>query len=160
MLQTQRQVVRHDDMGYICCSIGTHDTHRTGEDNQHGHNGQHAEYLGQYQIAGGVDSHDVEGVNLLGDAHGAYLRGYVRPHLACQDETHNRAGKLKQHDFTRRIARHPTWHPRRLDVQLHLNTNHRSDEERNEQHDTNGVDTQLRHLLYILLPKHAETLWY
>ena len=122
-------------------AVGTDNTHGTGENDQQGHDGHHAENLGQNQVAGRVDTHDIQRVNLLCYTHSAYLRGNVRSYLAGEYQTHDAAGEFQQHDFTRCIAAHPTGHPRRLDVQLHLDADNGTDEERDKQHNADGVDT-------------------
>ena len=99
-----------------------------------------AHNLRQYQITGGVDTHDLQGVNLLCHPHGANLRGDVRTNLSRQDQTHDRTGELQQHDLTGGVARDPAGHPWTLDVQLHLNTDDSTDEEGYQQYNTYGVD--------------------
>ena len=53
---------------------------------KHRHEQQEAYHLGKYQEVGRVDTHYIEGVDLLGDTHGAYLGRDVGAHLTCQDE--------------------------------------------------------------------------
>ena len=72
------------------------------------------------EVAGRVDTHDLQGINLLGDAHRTDFRGDVRPHLSCQNQAHDGTGKLQEHDFTCGVAADPTRHPWTLDVKLHL----------------------------------------
>ena len=140
--------------------VGSQDAGGRGEDDQTGHDGEHAHDLGQDEVTGGVDAHDLQGVDLLGDAHRAQLGGDVRPYLACQDETHDGRGELEQQDLSCDIAADPPGHPGALDVELHLDADDGSDEERDEQYDADGVDTQLRHLLNIRLEEHTHALWH
>ena len=142
-----------------CRAIGTDDTHARTEDDEERHDGDQSQNLRQDEVAGRVDTHDVEGINLLGNTHGAQLGGDVGPHLAGKDQTHDARRELQEHDFTSSVTRNPSRHPRTLDVQFHLDTDDRTDEERDEEHDADGVDTQLGHLLDILLKEHAHTLW-
>ena len=142
-------------MPHVGRAVGTQDAHAAGEDDQEGHDGEHTGNLGQYEVACRVDAHDFQGVNLLRDAHGAQLGGNVRADFSGQDETHDAAGELEQHNLARGVTCHPAGHPRTLDVELHLDANHGTYEERDEQHDADGVDTQLGHLLDILFPEHA-----
>ena len=73
MLQTKGEVIGRHDMSDIGCTIGSYDTHTTGENNQDGHDGEQTENLWQDEIAGGVDAHNLQGINLLGDTHSTYL---------------------------------------------------------------------------------------
>ena len=158
MLQSQRQVVGGHDMADIRCGVGTHDTHCRGEDHEERHDADHTHDLRKDEVAGRVDAHDLESINLLGDAHRANLRGDVRSHLSSQDETHDRARELEEHDLTRGVARYPAGHPGALDIQLHLDADNGAYEERDEQDDANGVDTELRHFLDVLLEEHPHAL--
>ena len=47
---------------------------------------------------------------------------------------------------------------RTLNVQLHLYADDRTDEERDEQDNADGVDAKLGHLRDVTLPEHTETL--
>ena len=89
VLQTKRQIVGRHDVAYVSRAVSTHDAHAAGEDDEERHNGEHAENLWKNKVTSRVDTHDVEGIYLLGDAHRPYLRGDVAAHLACQDETHD-----------------------------------------------------------------------
>ena len=137
--------------------IGAHDAGKDAQGDEHGHDGQHAQNLGQDKVARGVDTHDVEGVNLLRDAHGAQFRRDVRPDLSCQNQAHDARRKLQQHDFARRIAHHHPRHPRTLDVQLDLQTDDGTDEERDDEHQADAVVAQLEHLGDVLLVEHTPT---
>ena len=150
VLQTQCQVVGREDMSHVGGGVGADDAHGRTEDDEEGHEGDQSHYLGQDEVAGGVDAHDVKGVDLLGDAHRTEFRGDVRPHLTGQYQAHDARGELQQHDFSGGVSRHPARHPGALDVQFHLDTDHGADEEGDEQYDADGVDAQLRHLLDVL----------
>ncbi len=154
-----REILRGHHVTHERRGIGTDDAQSGGEDDEERHDGHQAENLRQDEVGSRVDAHDVEGIDLLRHAHRAELRGNVRPDLTREDQTHDRRGELEEHDLTRHIARHPMRHPRTLDVDLHLNAYHGSDEETDEQHDADGVDTELRHLLDIAFGKHAQALW-
>ena len=145
-------------MADIGCAVGAEDAHGRREDDVDGHNGEQSQNLRQDEVAGGVHAHDIKGVDLLGDTHGAYLRCNVRAYLSSEYKAHDATGELQKHDFAGGIAGHPAWHPRTLDVHLHLDADDGTDEERDEQHDADGVDAQLGHLLDVLLPEHAEAL--
>ena len=56
------------------------------------------------------------------------------------------------------VARHPSGHPRALDVELHLYADDGAEAEGDEQHDGYGVDAQLHHLAHVAFPEHAQTL--
>ena len=86
------------------------------------------------------------------------IKGDVRPHLARKNKTHDRRRKLEQHDLSCYIARDKLGHPRAGNVQLDLNTNYRTDEKRDKQHYADGVNTQGRHFLQVLLHEHSHTL--
>ena len=45
-----------------------------------------------------------------------------------------------------------------MDVELHLDTYHSTNEETDEQHNADGVHSEGRHLLDVLLEKHSESL--
>ena len=158
MLQSGREVFGSDDMADIGRGVGSHHAQRGREDHEEGHDRHQAEYLRQDEVVGRIDTHDLQGVDLLRDAHRAQLRGDIGPHLARQDQAHDGGRKLQEHDLARGIARHPMGHPRALDIDLHLDADDGSDEEGDEQDDANGVDAELRHLLDILLEKHPHTL--
>ena len=157
MLQAQRQIIGRHHVADKGSGVGAHDAHRRGENHEERHDGHKAENLGQNQVVGRVHAHDVERVNLLGHAHRAKLRGDVAAHLARENQTHDGAGELQEHDLTRGVARGPTGHPRTLDVHLHLDADDGANEKRDEQHNANGVDTQLGHLLDIAFQKHPQT---
>ena len=158
MLETQREVIRWQDMSDIRSSIRSDDTHSRAEDNQERHDGNQTENLWQNQIACRVDTHDVECVNLLGYSHGAQLRSDVGPHLSGENQTHDAGRELEEHNLAGGVARYPSGHPWTLDVELHLDTDYRTDEERDEEDDTDGIDTQLLHFLDILFEEHAHSL--
>ena len=142
----------------IGCAISTHDAHRRRADYQGRHHRHQARYLGQDEKRGRVDAHNLKGVYLLGHTHGAQLRGDVGAHLAREDETHDGARKLEQHNLAGGIPRHPARHPGALDIHLHLYADYGADEEGDKQHDGYRVYAQLRHLLDIPLGKHAHPL--
>lgn len=158
MLQSERKVVGRKDMADVCRGVCSYESHAVGEYHEHGHQCDEAEDFRQYEICRGVYAHDVQGVYLLRHTHRAELRRYVGAHFSGEDKTHDGAGELEKHDFSRSISAHPSRHPRRLDVELHLYAYHRTDEERYEKHYADAVDTECRHLLDILLPVHAHTL--
>ena len=127
------------------------------EDDQERNHGHESQNFGQNQVRSRVDTHDVERVNLLGDTHGPDLGGDVGTDLSGQDETHDGRRELQQEDFTGGISYNEAWHPRTFDVQLNLDTDNRTDEERNQQYNTDGIDTQLVHFIDVLLEIHAES---
>ena len=57
--------------------VGATETCRHGERDQHGNHGQQPHDLRQDEERGGVDAHDFQGIDLLSDAHGTKLRGYI-----------------------------------------------------------------------------------
>ena len=134
--------------------IGTEDAHGRTENNEERHNRDQSENLGQDEIRGRVHPHDVECIDLLCYAHRAQFRGDVRAYLSSENQTHDARGELQKHNLPSGVARHPPRHPRTLDIELHLNTDHRSDEEGDQQDDAHRVDPQLRHLLDITLEEH------
>ena len=70
MLKAGRQVVGRHDMSYKGSGIGSDDSHARGEYHKDGHDGEHAQNLGQDKVARRVDAHDVQRVNLLCHTHG------------------------------------------------------------------------------------------
>ena len=132
MLQTKGEVIGRQHMADVGRSVGTEDACGGGENHEEWHDGEHAHDLRQYEVRGGVDAHDLQGIDLLRHAHRADLGGDVGAHLTGQDQTHDGAGELEQQDLSGGIAGNPTGHPRTLDVQLHLDADDGSDEERDE----------------------------
>lgn len=124
-------------------AISTDNAHSRTENNKEWHDGDQSQYLGQDEIRRRIDAHDVERVDLLRDTHRSQFRGNVATHLSGQYQTHDRTGELEQHNLTRGIPRHPPRHPWALDIHLHLDADHGSDEERNQQHDADRVDAEL-----------------
>ena len=145
-------------MSDIRSAIRTDDTHSRTEDNQERHDGNQTENLWQNEIACRVDTHDVECIYLLGYSHGTQLGCDVGPHLSGENQTHDAGRELQQHNFTGGVARYPSRHPWTLDVELHLDADYCTDEERDEEDDADGIDTQLLHFLDILFEEHAHTL--
>ena len=129
MLETECEIVGGHDMSEISGGVGTYNAHRRREDDEEGHDGDHPHDLRQDEVAGRVDTHDFQGIDLLGDAHRADLGSDIRAHLTSQNETHDGTGELEEHNLAGGIATHPTGHPRTLDVKLHLDADDRTDEE-------------------------------
>ena len=72
-------------MSYISRAVSTNDTCGRREDDQERHDGEQTDDFGQNQIAGRIDAHNLESVDLLGNTHGAQLWGDVGTHFSCQD---------------------------------------------------------------------------
>ena len=145
-------------MADVSRGVSAHRAEERREDDEEWHDGNQSQNLRKNQIARRVDTHDVEGINLLGYPHGAQFGGDVGTHLAGKNQTHDAGRELQQHDFSGGIARNPSRHPRTLDVEFHLDADDGTDEERDKKHDADGIDTQLRHLLDILFQEHAHAL--
>ena len=73
MLQPGGQVNRRDDVSDVCRGVCADDTRSRREDDKKRHDGDQAKHLWQDEIAGGVDAHDFQGVDLLCHAHGTQL---------------------------------------------------------------------------------------
>ena len=140
MLDACREVGRRYDVPYVGRAIGPDDTHGRREDDQERHDRYQAENFGKNQVVRRVYPHDFKSINLLGYAHRSQFRGNVGSHLPGQDKTHDGTGKLKKHDLPRRVSGHPAWHPWTFDVYLHLDADHSPNEERNQEHDRDGID--------------------
>ena len=83
------RVSDHLVVGYanICRSIGADDTHARTEDNQEWHDGNQTENFRQNEVTCRVHSHDIKGINLLGDTHCSQLRSDIRAHFTCENQT-------------------------------------------------------------------------
>ena len=79
---------RHDVADVRRC-IRAHDAHSRRKDDEERHNGHQPYNFRQDKIACRVHAHDVEGVNLLRNAHGSQLRSDVRTYLSGQDKAHD-----------------------------------------------------------------------
>ena len=150
ILKTIGKVVGFDDTSQPTGGISADDACADAERHQKGNHGEQRDDFGKDEKRSGVDAHDFERINLLGDAHGAQLRSNVTPHLARQDKAHDGGGELKQHDFARGVTRDKTGHPRSLDIEFDLHTDDRADKKRNEQDDADAIDTEFGHLARIL----------
>ena len=128
-------------MADVSRGVSAHRAEERREDDEEWHDGNQSQNLRKNQIARRVDTHDVEGINLLGYPHGAQFGGDVGTHLACKNQTHDAGRELQQHDFSGGIARNPSRHPRTLDVEFHLDADDGTDEERDKKHDADGIDT-------------------
>ena len=111
--------------------------------------------LGQDQEGSRIDTHYFQCINLLGDTHRAKLGRDVGPHFSGQNETHDTAGELQDHDLTSCITCSKGWHPRTLDVDFYLDADNSTNKKTDQQDDADGVHTQLCHLLDILFDEHA-----
>ena len=138
--------------------ISCDNTAEGAESHEERHDGDKTENLREDEEGGGVDTHDFEGVNLLGGAHRTQFRSNVRAHLSRKDETHDARRELQEHDFTGDVSRDPVGHPGTLDIELNLYTDDGSDKEGDEEDDADGVDTELRHFLDVLFEEHAHSL--
>ncbi len=98
--------------------------------------------LRQDEVRGGVDAHDLQRVDLLGDAHGADLGGDGRSHLAGQNERHDRRGELQDHGFARGVADQVLRNEGRLQVDGHLQGDDRADEDRDDGCEADGVHAE------------------
>ncbi len=134
--------------------IGANDACRHTQRDEDGHDGHEARNLGQDEEVGRIDAHDVEGVNLLGDAHRADFGSDVGADLASQDEAHDARRELEEHDFAGGVAHHHAGHPGALDVQFDLEADDGSDEERDDEHDAYRIVAQLIHFSHILTEEH------
>lgn len=155
ILQTVFQICGCHDTAEPAGSEGTDDTGKDAEYHQQRNHGDHGRYFGQNQVAGRIDTHNLQGVNLLGDAHGAQLRGNVRAYLACQNEAHDGRRELQQQDFAGHVAHGPARHPRTFDVQFDLDGDDGADEERYQQHDADGVHAELLYFAEVLAEEHT-----
>ena len=102
--------------------------------------------LGQDQVAGRVDAHDLQRVDLFGDAHRADFGGDVRPHFAGEDQRDDRRRELQQHRLARGIADQVFRNERRLQVQRHLDRDYGAHEHRDDRDDADRVEPEARHL--------------
>jgi len=67
--------------------------------------------LGKDEVAGGINAHDFECINLFGNAHGANFGGNVGAYFTGHDEAYDGGAELKQHTFaggeTHGVKRNP-----------------------------------------------------
>ena len=139
VLEAVGEVFGVDDIGKPPRGVCADDAGSDAESDQKRNHGNQACNLGKDEEVGRVDSHDFEGINLLGYPHGANFGSDVRAYLAGQDETHDGRGELQQHDFAGGVSHNKSGHPRTFDVQLDLDGDDGSDEEGDEEHDADGV---------------------
>ena len=71
VLQAKREVIGGEDVADVCGAVCAHNADGRTKDNQEGHHCDEPQNLGQNEIVGRVHAHDVQGINLLGDAHRA-----------------------------------------------------------------------------------------
>ena len=114
-----------------------------------------AQYLGQNEERSRIDTHDFKCVYLLCYTHGSNLGCDVTAHLATEDKTHDTAGEFQKHNLSGGITRHKGWHPGALDIQLDLDTNNRTNEKADEQDNSDGINSKLRHFFDVLSEKHT-----
>ena len=115
-------------MTNVGCAVGSEYARRRREHYEEWHQRHQAHYLWQDEVVGRVYAHYLKGIDLLRHAHRAKLGGNVRPHLTGKNKTHNARRELQQQYLASGVTRHPTRHPWTLDVELHLNTYHGSDD--------------------------------
>ena len=83
-------VGRDHDAGQVGDRPAADNADRDAQDGQKGEENHRGDDLRQDQVRRGIDAHDLQRVDLFGDAHGADLRGDARPDLAGQNQRHDR----------------------------------------------------------------------
>ena len=106
-----------------------------------------ATMFGQDEIRSGIDAHDFERVDLLGDAHGADFGSDARPDLTGQNQRHDRGGELQNHGFARSVTDQRPRDEGRFEVDAHLKRDDRTDEDRDDGRQTDGIDAQGLHFV-------------
>ena len=120
MLQTVGEVGEREEAAYPAYDIGPDEAGGDAEGDEQRYGGYHGEDLGQQDMVGRVDAHDIQSIDLLGDAHGAYLGGDIGAYLTGEDDADDAGGELEQDDLAHGIADGETGHPGRPDVDLDL----------------------------------------
>ena len=139
--------------------VGNHDTGENGDQPAAGDADQDAqnrqerkeEHRGddfrQNEIRRGIDTHDLQRVDLLGNAHRADLGSDVRSDLAGKDERHDRRGELQNHRLARGVTDNVTRDEGRFEIDRHLQGDDRADKDRNNGRQSDGVQPERIHFV-------------
>ena len=125
----------HASRGVVAGEDTTTDAGEHTEYHQDGDEDHQPDHLREDEEVGGVDTHDLHGVDLLRHPHGADLGGDVAAYLSGEDEGHDGAGELQQDNLTGRITNREFRDQRRADVQGDLDGDNRSDKDGDDNHD-------------------------
>lgn len=129
-------------------------THGRGDDDEHRHHADERQDLRQNEVIGAIDTHDLHRINLFGDPHRADLRGDVRSHLTCQYQAEDGAGELEQEGLARKQTRCVGRQKGVLRIRLGLDREDRTDEDGDDQHDRQTLQTLFLQLATVLPPEH------
>ena len=154
-MQTIDKVVGGDHARGEARDPASNDANDHAIDNEQRNREHHGQNLGCGQVGSRVYAHNIQSINLFGDAHGAYFGGYIGPHLAREDEADNGAGELEDNGFARGESNGVGGNEGVVEIVGHLDCDHGAHEEGDECNDAYGVDTQLINFLKGTFAKDA-----
>ena len=99
------------------------------------------------EVRSRIDAHDLQRVDLFGNAHRADLRSDARTDLAGQNQRHDRRREFEDHRLARGVTDQRTGDERRIEVDAHLQGDDRTDEDRNNGRQADRVDSQGLHFV-------------
>ena len=135
-------------------NAGADEARGNTQDDQDRHEDDQRHNLGQDDVVGRIDTHNLHSINLFRDAHGANFGGDVRPYLTRQNQTHDGRREFEHHDLARGVADDVTGQDGIAHVEHNLQDTDGADEDRDEADNADGVEHQFVRLVDELASEH------